>query len=83
MERRNLVGRRYVDYLKNNIVIELTGEELLWQIIYSDPRYNPIVERRKSVRRKSDNLSKTPFSILNSESSFALSNLAYSEEPFE
>lgn len=78
MERRILVGRRYEDYLKNKIVFELTGEELLWQMIYSDPRYSPIIERRETVRRKSDAPLREPFTLLQSESSFALT-----EEPLE
>ena len=78
MERRILVGRRYEDYLKNDIFIVLTGEELLWQIIYSDPRYNPIIERRKNVRRKSDAPLTKPFTFLQSETGLALT-----EEPLE
>jgi hypothetical protein len=54
MERRRLVGRRYEDYLRNKIVIKLTAEELLWRMVFRDPRYNSLIERRTTCRRKTD-----------------------------
>ncbi|RMH77520.1 MAG: hypothetical protein D6681_20880 [Calditrichaeota bacterium] len=54
MERRRLVGRRYEDYVRNNIIIELTPEEISWKMIIADPRYQPLLDRRRHIRRKSD-----------------------------
>lgn len=70
MERRRLVGRRYEDYLRNNIVIELTPDEVVWRTVLCDPRYNPLMERRKTVRRKTDLPQEKPFMLLKPECSF-------------
>ncbi|MFQ5585167.1 MAG: hypothetical protein ACE5GL_12095 [Calditrichia bacterium] len=53
-EKRVLVGRRYEDYLRNGIYIELTPEESLWMMAYNDPRYGVILDRRKMSRRQSE-----------------------------
>lgn len=53
-EKRVLVGRRYEDYLRNGIYIELTPEESLWMMAYNDPRYKVILDRRKISRRESE-----------------------------
>jgi len=70
MERRRLVGRRYEDYYRNKIFIELTPEELLWRMLLSDPRYNSLIERRKGFRRKSDLEFPKPLDGMQSGSSF-------------
>lgn len=72
MERRRLVGRRYEDYLKNNIIINLTAIEHAWRMILLDPRYNTLVERRKTVKRKSDIILFTPLNIFQPECSIML-----------
>lgn len=70
MERRRLVGRRYEDYFRNKIFIELTPEELLWRMLFSDSRYNSLIERRKGFRRKSDQEFPTPTEGMQPGSSF-------------
>lgn len=50
-ERRQLVGRRYEDFLRNGILIELSPEEHLWRMVFADPRYNSLLDRRKASRR--------------------------------
>lgn len=70
MERRRLVGRRYEDYYRNKIFIELTPEELLWRMLLSDPRYNSLIERRKGFRRKSDQEFPRPLDGMQSGCSF-------------
>ena len=70
MERRSLVGRRYEDHLKNNIVIELSQDELLWRMILSDPRYNPLIERRQGPRRKTEAPDRNPLNMLVPEGAF-------------
>ncbi len=69
MEKRNLVGRRYEDFLKNGIYIQLTGEERLWQALFADPRFHALIERRKSARRKSDETAGVPIEIFQGQSS--------------
>jgi hypothetical protein len=54
MPERYLVGRRYEDFLKNGIQLNLTGDEQLWRAMYADPRISPMIERRKVIRRKED-----------------------------
>lgn len=51
MERRGLVGRRYEDFLRNQIHFDLTPEEYAWRWGVADPRYAPQLERRKRSRR--------------------------------
>jgi hypothetical protein len=70
MERRRLVGRRYEDYLRNKIVIELTAEELLWRMVLRDFRYNSLIERRKGFRRKTDKRAEKSFVAMKPGSSF-------------
>ncbi|NOX36726.1 MAG: hypothetical protein GXO78_04235 [Calditrichaeota bacterium] len=55
-DRRRLVGRRYEDYLRNDIVIELSPEEKTWRMIFQDPRYQSMLDRRRKVRRIHDRL---------------------------
>lgn len=64
MEHRRLVGRRYEDYLRNNIVIELTPDEIVWRTVLCDPRYSSLMDRRKTVRRKGDLPREKPFVLL-------------------
>jgi hypothetical protein len=54
MPKRYLVGRRYEDFLKNGIQLNLSGDEQLWRAMYADPRISPLIERRRVVRRKED-----------------------------
>lgn len=63
MEKRNLVGRRYEDFLKNGIYIQLTIEERLWQALFADPRFQALLEQRKTARRKSDETKGEPIRI--------------------
>ncbi len=70
MEKRSLVGRRYEDYLRNDIHIELTTDELLWRMVLNDPRYNALVERREGPRRKDDDGQQSPMTALNPEGAF-------------
>ena len=70
MDQRRLVGRRYEDYLRNKIVIELTVEELLWRRVLCDPRYNSLIERRKSPRRKNDRQLEKPSWTMKAGGSF-------------
>jgi len=70
MDRRNLVGRRYEDFINNNIHIELTVEEKRWVSLFADPRYFSLIDRRKTARRKVEADARQPFNILNSECSF-------------
>ncbi len=51
MDRRGLVGRRYEDFLRHGINIDLTPEEYAWRCIVADPRYSPLLERRQKPRR--------------------------------
>ncbi|RMF60526.1 MAG: hypothetical protein D6748_03875 [Calditrichaeota bacterium] len=74
MERRHLVGRRYEDYLRNNIIIQLSAEEHAWRMIILDPRYHPLLERRHHIRRQSDTFIATPLDIFLPDSSFTLLN---------
>jgi hypothetical protein len=55
IEKRKLVGRRYEDFLQNNIFLELPLEEYIWKNLVTDYRYQPALDRRKQIRRKSDN----------------------------
>lgn len=54
MEKRRLVGRRYEDYLRNGIHIELSREEHLFRMFLADPRYSSQLDRRQHIRRESD-----------------------------
>lgn len=54
MERRRLFGRRYEDYVRNNVSLELTPEEVSWRIILGDPRYRDLINRRRGLRRRSE-----------------------------
>ena len=76
-EQRALVGRRFEDYLRNGIMIKLTPEEDLWRMIFTDPRYSVILERRKKVRRDSDLLKTEDYNFFKSYSSFVYSNLLF------
>ncbi|NIW97199.1 MAG: hypothetical protein GWN13_02930 [Phycisphaerae bacterium] len=78
MERRKLVGRRYEDYLLNNIVLELSPEERAWRMAISDPRYNPLLERRSGPRRKQDRPISRFFSLFRAECNFL-----FMETPFK
>lgn len=72
MERRRLVGRRYEDYLKNDIIIELTAEEHIWRMVILDPRYNALIDRRRNVRRKTDTFLSGQLTIFQPDCSFML-----------
>ncbi len=50
--QRKLLGRRFLDFLNNNIQLELTAEERLWHSFITDLRYSSLMDRRKNVRRK-------------------------------
>ncbi len=54
IKQRRLVGRRFEDYLRNGIHIELTPEERLFRMYFSDPRYASQLDRRRFVRRAAD-----------------------------
>ncbi|MCB0264094.1 MAG: hypothetical protein R3C41_05610 [Calditrichia bacterium] len=74
MENRNLVGRRYEDFLRHDIVINLTDEERLWRAIYADPRFNSLVERRTTIRRKTDIPEDNSTPLFHAESSFVFTD---------
>ncbi len=52
--KRKLLGRRFLDFLNNNIQLELTEEERLWHCFLTDLRYSALMERRKNIRRKAE-----------------------------
>jgi hypothetical protein len=54
MKERYLVGRRYEDYIRHGIDIRLTEEEVFWRSVYLDTRLQPLIDRRKEIRRQSD-----------------------------
>ncbi len=69
MERRGLVGRRYEDFINNNIHFELTEEEKRWVSLFTDQRYSSLIDRRKTARRKVDAEAKPAINFLKSECS--------------
>jgi hypothetical protein len=76
-EHRVLVGRRFEDYLRNGIIIKLTPEEDLWRMIFTDPRYKIILERRKKSRRNSDLPEKKDFNFFKSYTSFVYTTILF------
>jgi len=70
MERRKLIGRRYEDFLRGGISIDLSPEESLVRMVIQDPRYNPLLERRRGPRRMSDQLPLSFPSIFDSQNNF-------------
>ncbi len=72
MEQRRLVGRRYEDYIKNEITLELTPEEHCWRMIIHDPRYNQLMERRDAARRTGDLSAEKAINIFEPGSSFVV-----------
>ena len=79
-DRRRLVGRRYEDYLRNDIVIELSAEEKTWRIVFLDPRYQSLLNRRRKVRRFQDRLPIPPDTGFIPHTSFFLMEVD-NEEP--
>lgn len=71
MERRRLVGRRFGDFIRNKIKIELSPEEHLIRMLFSDLRYNPLVERRRHVRREAEHPDNIFFVLFQQETSFS------------
>ncbi len=53
-DQRKLVGRRYEDFIKNDISLELTLEEKIWRNTITDMRYQSLMDRRTMVRRETD-----------------------------
>jgi len=70
MEKRNLVGRRYDDYLRNGIDINLSRDEKILRLVFADPRYCTLLDRRKYVRRSSERIEPAEFNFFSSQSSF-------------
>ncbi len=64
-EKRHLIGRRYEDYLRNNIHIELSPEERTWRMAFNDPRYGRLLDRRRRYRRAADRPRPFKLSVLN------------------
>lgn len=52
--KRKLLGRRFLDFLNNDIQLELTAEERLWHSFITDLRYSTLMDRRKNIRRKEE-----------------------------
>jgi hypothetical protein len=75
MEKRNLVGRRYDDYLRNGIDLNLSQDEKILRIVFADLRYNTLLNRRKNVRRLSERTETAGLNIFSSQSSFMFTNL--------
>ncbi|GAB4369396.1 MAG: hypothetical protein Kow0042_11090 [Calditrichia bacterium] len=52
--RRKLVGRRFSDFLRHGIYLELTRSEKIWHNLITDFRYQYLLDRRNRPRRKGD-----------------------------
>ena len=72
LEKRRLVGRRYEDYIRNDIHINLTPEERTWRMLISDIRYHSLVERRRGARRAGDRPLQRQYDICKPGCSFIL-----------
>ncbi|MGH1362569.1 MAG: hypothetical protein ACRBF0_03370 [Calditrichia bacterium] len=82
-DRRHLVGRRYEDYLNNDIVINLASEEHSWRLIITDPRYKSLLNRRKEARRIQERPKGHYYSLFRSISSFLFMHDPFAEQPLE
>ena len=70
--RRHLIGRRYEDYLRNGIVIQLSPDERTWRMAFQDPRYGRLLDRRRHFRRVADKPRPIRLSVLNPQSNILL-----------
>ncbi len=70
--RRHLIGRRYEDYLRNGIVIQLSPEEHTWRMAFQDPRYGRLLDRRHHFRRAADKPRPIRLSVLNPQCNILL-----------
>ncbi len=70
--RRRLIGRRYEDYLRNGIVIQLSPEERTWRMAFQDPRYGRLLDRRSHFRRAADKPRPIRLSVLTPQSNIVL-----------
>ncbi|HFE64028.1 hypothetical protein B1H10_06315 [candidate division KSB1 bacterium 4484_188] len=52
--KRRLVGRRFEDFIRNGILFNLSPAEKVWQDVVTDSRYQPLLDRRTDIRRKTD-----------------------------
>ncbi len=73
-ERRRLVGRRYEDFLRHGIDLELSVEEQVWQALFGDPRFQSLLDRRRTIRRREEQPAGEPAAWFQSHSA-ALLNL--------
>ncbi len=71
-DQRRLIGRRYEDYLRNHIVIQLSPEERTWRIAFRDPRYGRLLDRRHHFRRATDQPAPLRLSVLNPQNNIML-----------
>ncbi len=66
--KRKLVGRRFEDFIRHRISLQLTIDEKIWHNLITDVRYHSLLDRRHRVRRKTDlsggdlNIAYTPVS---------------------
>jgi|GEM_PF-2916045 len=82
-ERRNLVGRRYEDYINNDIQINLASEEHSWRLVITDPRYKSLLNRRKQNRRTNERPPRIYYSLCKPNCSFVFMRDPFDEENFE
>ncbi len=52
--RRKLVGRRFEDFVRHNIFINLTFDEQVWHNFITDSRRSSLLDRRMNIRRRAD-----------------------------
>ncbi|MEL6820808.1 MAG: hypothetical protein AAFP70_03530 [Calditrichota bacterium] len=81
-ERRNLVGRRYEDYINNDIKINLASEEHSWRLVITDPRYKSLLNRRKNPRRTAERPPRHYYSLFKPNCSFMFMRDPFDEEGY-
>ncbi|RMG60848.1 MAG: hypothetical protein D6715_14600 [Calditrichaeota bacterium] len=81
-KHRRLVGRRYEDFLRNGIGLELSPEEQVWRALFSDPRYQASLDRRRRIRRRDEQPAQGPQALFRSQTA-ALLDIPIQDNLFE
>ncbi len=53
-DRRKLIGRRFEDFERHHIPLTLTVYERFWYKLITSSRYQSLLDRRRSPRRRED-----------------------------